>query len=116
MQPIAEEMEVLGRGEEREVVQLPMLSVRLLKWACQPDEQGRGCRLRVETQRRQSGVSSNRGRHMPASCFREEWSDINRCPAPAAGQAAMGAQHHVHEGRDFGRAEARGGIDDVYAS
>ena len=49
---IAEEIESLGRGEKRELVnRLAVLLAHLLKWQFQPELRGRSWRLTVEEQR-----------------------------------------------------------------
>lgn len=54
VQNIAEEIEALGRTEMRELVsRLSVLLLHLLKWAHQPDRQGKSWRLAIEEQRRQ---------------------------------------------------------------
>ena len=54
IQHIAEEIEALGRTERRELVNLlAVLLQHLLKWAYQPDRQGKSWRLTIEEQRRQ---------------------------------------------------------------
>jgi uncharacterized protein DUF29 len=51
---IADEIETLGRGERRELVnRLAVLLPHLLKWAYQPDRRGKSWRLTIEEQRRQ---------------------------------------------------------------
>jgi hypothetical protein len=51
---IAEEIETLGRGERRELVnRLAVLLLHLLKWEYQPERRGKSWRLTIEEQRRQ---------------------------------------------------------------
>ncbi len=51
---IAEEIETLGRGQRRELVdRLAVLLLHLLKWSHQPERRGKSWRLTVEEQRRQ---------------------------------------------------------------
>jgi hypothetical protein len=51
---IAEEIESMGRGERRELVnRLAVLLLHLLKWAYQPERRGKSWRLTIEEQRRQ---------------------------------------------------------------
>jgi hypothetical protein len=51
---LAEEIEGLGRGERRELVNLlAVLLLHLLKWAYQPERRGKSWRLTIEEQRRQ---------------------------------------------------------------
>lgn len=54
MQHIAEEIETLGRGEKRELVnRLAALLLHRLKWAHQPERRGKSWRLTIGEQRRQ---------------------------------------------------------------
>ncbi len=51
---IAEEIESMGRGEKRELVnRLAVLLLHLLKWSHQPERRGKSWRLTIEEQRRQ---------------------------------------------------------------
>lgn len=51
---IAEEIETLGRGEKRELVnRLAVLLLHLLNWVHQPERRGKGWQLTIEEQRRQ---------------------------------------------------------------
>src|SRR6185437_16938370 len=59
---IAEEIESMGRGEKRELInRLAVLLLHLLKWAYQPERRGKSWRLTIEEQRRHIR------RHMQAS-------------------------------------------------
>ncbi len=54
VQHIAEEIETLGRGEKRELVnRLAVLLLHLLKWEYQPEPRGKSGRLTIGEQRRQ---------------------------------------------------------------
>jgi hypothetical protein len=56
VQHIAEEIESMGRGEKRELVnRLAVLLLHLLKWSHQPERRGKSWRLTIEEQRRQIG-------------------------------------------------------------
>lgn len=51
---IAEEIETLGRGERRELVnRLSVLLLHLLKWSFQPERRGKSSELTIKEQRRQ---------------------------------------------------------------
>lgn len=51
---IVEELETLGRGEKRELVnRLAVLLAHLLKWQLQPERRGKSWRATIEEQRRQ---------------------------------------------------------------
>jgi len=53
IQHIAEEIETLGRGERRELVnRLSVLLLHMLKWSYQPERQGRSWELTIKEQRR----------------------------------------------------------------
>ncbi len=85
VQHIAEEIETLGRGEKRELVnRLAVLLLHLLKWAHQPDRQGKSWRLTVEEQRRQLA------RHLRDNPSLRAWQD--EALADACGDAVLRAE------------------------
>lgn len=93
VQHIAEEIEVLERGERRELVsRLAVLLLRLLKWSHQPDRQGKSWRLTVEVQRRQIA------RHLRDNPSLRAWQD--QALADAYGDAVLRAERETDLPRD----------------
>ena len=94
VQHIAEEIEALGRTEKREMVsRLAVLLLHLLKWAYQPERQGKSWRLTVEKQRRQLA------RHMRDNPSLRAWQ--NEAMADAYGDAVLRAERETDLPRDL---------------
>ena len=94
VQHIAEEIETLGRGERRELVnRLAVLLLHLLKWAYQPDRQGKSWRLTVEEQRRQLA------RHLRDNPSLRAWQDA--ALSDAYGDAVLRAERETDLPRDL---------------
>ena len=92
-QHIAQEIEALGRTEKREMVsRLAVLLLHLLKWAYQPERQGKSWRLTVEEQRRQLA------RHMRDNPSLRAWQD--EAMADAYGDAVLRAERETDLPRD----------------
>lgn len=94
VQNIAEEIEALGRTEKRELVsRLAVLLLHLLKWAHQPDRQGKSWRLAIEEQRRQLT------RHLRDNPSLRELQD--EALADAYGDALLRIERETDLPRDF---------------
>ena len=94
VQHIAEEIEALGRTEKREMVsRLAVLFLHLLKWAYQPEGQGKSWRLTVEEQRRQLT------RHMRDNPSLPAWQD--EAMADAYGDAVLRVERETDLPRDL---------------
>ncbi len=91
---IAEEIETLGRGEKRELVnRLAVLLLHLLKWSHQPERRGKSWRLTVEEQRRQLA------RHLRDNPSLMAWRD--EAMADAYGDAVLRAERETDLPRDL---------------
>ncbi len=91
---IAEEIETLGRGERRELVnRLAVLLLHLLKWAYQPERRGKSWRLTIEEQRRQLV------RHLRDNPSLRAFAD--EAKADAYGDAVLRAERETDLPRDL---------------
>ncbi len=91
---IAEEIETLGRGEKRELVnRLAVLLLHLLKWAYQPERRGKSWRLTIEEQRRQLA------RHLRDNPSLRAFQD--EAIADAYGDAVLRAERETDLPRDL---------------
>ena len=94
VQHIAEEMETLGRGERRELVnRLAVLLLHLLKWVYQTERQDKSWRLTIEEQRRQIA------RHLRDNPSLRAWQD--EALADAYGDAVLRAEQETDLPRDL---------------
>ena len=94
VQHIAEEIETLGRGEKRELVnRLAVLLLHLLKWAYQPERRSKSWRLTIEEQRRQLS------RHLRDNPSLRGWQD--EAMADAYGDAVLRAERETDLPRDL---------------
>ena len=94
VQHIAEEIETLGRGEKRELVnRLAVLLLHLLKWTYQPERRGKSWRLTIEEQRRQLA------RHLRDNPSLGAWRD--EAMADAYGDAVLRAERETELPRDL---------------
>ena len=90
---IVEEIEILGRGERRELVdRLAVLLLHLLKWTHQPERRGRSWQLTIEEQRRQIN------RHLRDNPSLSAWRD--EAMADAYGDAVLRAERETDLPRD----------------
>ena len=86
---IAEEIETLGRGERREMVnRLSVLLLHLLKWAYQPERRGKSWELNIKEQRRQLA------RHLRDNPSLGAWTD--QAMADAYGDAVLRAELEIN--------------------
>lgn len=91
---IAEEIESMGRGEKRELVnRLAVLLLHLLKWVHQPERRGKSWCLTIEEQRRQIG------RHMGESPSLQPL--VDQVLAEAYGDAVIRAERETDLPRDM---------------
>jgi len=91
---IAEEIETLGRGERRELVnRLSVLLLQLLKWNHQPEGRGKSWELTIKEQRRQLT------RHLRDNPSLGAWTD--QAMADAYGDAVLRAELEMNLPRDM---------------
>ncbi len=91
---IAEEIEILGRGEKRELVsRLSVLLLHLVKWAHQPERRGKSWELTIKEQRRQLV------RHLRDNPSLRAWTD--QAMADAYGDAVLRAELEMNLARDM---------------
>jgi Domain of unknown function DUF29 len=86
---IAEEIEDVGKSEERELAsRMSILLSHLLKWEYQPERRGASWENTINTQRKRIDRRINRTPSLRASLADDEWRDdvyldaIDRCRAP----------------------------------